>query len=112
MSEGRLSGCASGVQRYESGSAILLSAADWLSLAAAPAFAFMGLLTGVLGSGGSDMLCSTALDALPLNGMVLMYALMSAFHLSPWLKLISSRVQLYVAAEDDCVMGATAKRSR
>jgi hypothetical protein len=49
------------------------------------------LLTGVLGSGRADMLCSPAHDASPLNGMVWMYVLMSAFHSAPWLKLISSR---------------------
>jgi hypothetical protein len=59
--------------------------ADWLSLAAAPSFALMALLTGVL---GGDMLCSAAS---PLSGMVPMYALMSAFHSAPWLKLIASR---------------------
>jgi len=48
-------------------------------------------LTGVLGAGAPDMLCSAAQQALPLNGMVLMYLLMSAFHLAPWLKLISGR---------------------
>jgi hypothetical protein len=51
----------------------------------------MALLTGVLGSGRADMLCSAAHDASPLNGMVWMYVLMSAFHSAPWLKLISSR---------------------
>ncbi|APO73640.1 hypothetical protein AM571_CH00795 [Rhizobium etli 8C-3] len=64
-------------------------AADWLSLAAAPTFAVMALLTAV--SGGSDMICSTASHTSPLTGMIPMYFLMSAFHLSPWLKLISSR---------------------
>jgi hypothetical protein len=68
-----------------------LGAADWLSLAAAPTFAIMGLLTGVLGGGPTDMLCSAAQDASPLTGMVSMYLLMSAFHSAPWLKLISSR---------------------
>ena len=62
-------------------------AADWVCLAAAPTFAIMALLTGVLG-GPQDMLCAAAS---PLNGMVPMYLLMSAFHSSPWLKLISSR---------------------
>ena len=57
----------------------------------APTFAIMALLTGVLGSGRADMLCSPAHDASPLNGMVWMYVLMSAFHSAPWLKLISSR---------------------
>jgi hypothetical protein len=66
-------------------------AADWLYLAAAPTFAIMALLTGVLGGSSPDMLCSPMQDASPLGGMVPMYLLMSAFHLPPWLKLISSR---------------------
>lgn len=64
-------------------------AAEWLSLAAAPTFAIMALLTGVLGEGASAILCSH--DASPLSGMAAMYGLMSAFHLTPWLKLISGR---------------------
>ena len=68
-----------------------LSAAGWVCLAAAPTFAIMALLTGVLGGGPQDMLCATAQDGSPLSGMVPMYILMSAFHSAPWLKLISSR---------------------
>jgi hypothetical protein len=64
------------------------SAANGLHLAAAPTFATMALLTGLLGS--ADALCSTA-TASPLGGMVPMYLLMSAFHLAPWLKLIAGR---------------------
>ena len=71
--------------------AAALGAAGWLGLAAAPTFAVMALLTGVLGSGRADMICSAAHDASPLSGMVPMYVLMSAFHSAPWLKLISSR---------------------
>jgi hypothetical protein len=71
--------------------AAALGAADWLHLAAAPTFATMALLTGVLGGGQSDMLCSASQDAWPLSGMVPMYVLMSAFHSAVWLKLISSR---------------------
>lgn len=67
------------------------NADSWLSLAAAPTFATMALLTGVLGGGPQDMLCSAARDHLPLTGMVPMYLLMSAFHLTPWLKLLSNR---------------------
>ena len=63
---------------------------DELSLAAAPTFAIMALLTHAFG-GMPDMLCSAAQDASPLSGMVPMYLLMSAFHLSPWLTLISGR---------------------
>jgi hypothetical protein len=76
--------------RAQGGNAIGRAAADWLSLAAAPTFAIMALLTHALG-GMPDMLCSAAQGASPLGGMVPMYLLMSAFHLSPWLKLTSRR---------------------
>ena len=45
-------------------------AADCLSLAAAPTFAVMALLTAVLGGGPLAMLCSAAPEASPLTGMV------------------------------------------
>jgi hypothetical protein len=64
-------------------------AAGWLGLAAAPTYAVMALLTGV--TGGENMMCLAAHGASPLSGMVPMYMLMSAFHLAPWLKLISRR---------------------
>jgi hypothetical protein len=64
--------------------------AQWLSLAAAPTFAAMALLTGFAGGGPMDVLC-TAGHGSPLNGMVPMYLLMSALHSTPWLKLISTR---------------------
>jgi len=73
------------------GHAPALGAAGWLSLAAAPTFAIMALLTGTFG-GGADMLCSAMSNASPLAGMVPMYVLMSAFHLGPWLKLVSTRM--------------------
>ena len=76
---------------YEGGSAAALGAADWLCLAAAPTFAIMALLRGVLGGGPPDMVCPAAHDASLLSGMVAMYLLMSAFHSTPWLKLVSSR---------------------
>src|SRR5262245_60861011 len=47
-----------------------LGAGDWLCLAAAPTFAIMALLTGVLGGGPQDMLCAAAS---PLSGMIPMY---------------------------------------
>ena len=71
-----------------SGVTTKMSAADWLSLAAAPTFAAMALLTGVVG-GAPDMLCSQGTS--PFAGMVPMYLLMSAFHLGSWLKLIARR---------------------
>ena len=73
-----------------SGRLAAFGAADWLCLAAAPTFAIMALLTGVLG-GRVDMFCSAAQDTSTLSGMVPMYLLMSAFHAAPWLKLVSGR---------------------
>jgi len=67
-------------------------AAEWLSLAAAPTFAIMALLTGILGEGAPAILC--AHDASPLGGMAAMYGLMSVFHVTPWLKLISGRYRM------------------
>jgi hypothetical protein len=64
---------------------------QWLSLAAAPTFAIMALVTGVHGGGPHDVLCAAAQDASPLDGMVGMYLLMSVFHSAPWLKLIVGR---------------------
>ncbi len=48
MSEADTGASACGAIRYESGNMAALGAADWLSLAAAPTFAIMALLTGVL----------------------------------------------------------------
>ena len=72
----------------DNGNAAVIGAANFLYLAAAPTFAIMALLTAVVGGGSLDALCS---GASPLSGMVPMYLLMSAFHLAPWLKLISHR---------------------
>ncbi len=58
---------------------VRLSADRLLSFAAAPTFAVMAYLTAIHGGG------------MPDHGMCLMYWLMSAFHLGPWLKLISRR---------------------
>jgi hypothetical protein len=72
-----------------SGDAAALGTAGWLGLAAAPTFAVMAVLSGL--SGGADMMCPAAHGVSVLSGMVPMYVLMSAFHLAPWLKLISRR---------------------
>lgn len=64
------------------------SAANRLAFAASPIFAIMALLTGVVGGGPAEMLCS-ATHELPLSGMATMYLLMSAFHAPPWLRLLS-----------------------
>ncbi|MER9137975.1 hypothetical protein NKI20_17020 [Mesorhizobium sp. M0830] len=64
-----------------------LGIADWLCLTAAPTFAVMALLTCIF-SGDAAMLCT---GSSPLTGMAPMYLLMSAFHLAPWLRVISGR---------------------
>jgi hypothetical protein len=71
-----------------------IGAAGWLSLAAAPTFAIMALMTAVLGGGAPEALCSSAS---PLGGMVPMYLLMSVFHSAPWLKLIAGRTSISAA---------------
>ena len=81
---------AAGHEAARRGDAAALGAAGWLGLAAAPTFAVMALLSCVTG-GDADMMCSAAHAVSPLSGMVPMYVLMSAFHLAPWLKLISRR---------------------
>jgi len=64
-------------------------AAGWLALAAAPTFALMAWTAA---RNASPMpLCSMAPGILPIDGMTAMYLLMSLFHLSPWLKLVSGR---------------------
>jgi len=64
-------------------------AADFLSLAAAPSFAIMALLT--FDRAAPDLLCSAAHNGPSLSGMTAMYMLMCAFHTAPWLKLIIRR---------------------
>ncbi len=64
--------------------------ADWLALAATPTFAVMALVTGLLEAKAGAVLCGP-IPASPLGGMVVMYLLMSGFHLGPWLRLLSER---------------------
>jgi hypothetical protein len=59
----------------------------WLAFAASPTFALMAWIAA---NDASPMaFCSSSF--LPLDGMTVMYLLMSLFHLSPWLKLVSSQ---------------------
>jgi hypothetical protein len=87
------------------------SADDWLSLAAAPTFAIMALLAGIHGGGMPDMLCSAAQDASPLTGMAPMYLLMSAFHLGPWLRLLSGLKLMRERLDRECRSRSTASRT-
>jgi hypothetical protein len=70
------------------GSGVARIAADWLGLAAAPAFATMALMTVCLG-GGAEPLCSAPGHGALMGGMAPMYLLMSAVHSAPWLRLIA-----------------------
>jgi hypothetical protein len=72
------------------GAAIARVAADWLSLAAAPTFAMMALITAAPG-GGMEPLCSAMQQGSLMSGMGLMYLLMGAFHSAPWVRLIAGR---------------------
>ncbi len=67
---------------------ILPGMARWLSLAAAPVFAVMAVLSA--SEPAAEMICSMSgmqmQGASVFSGMVLMYVLMSLFHIGPWLK--------------------------
>ena len=77
----------SGTPRAKEGKVGPLGATQCLNLAAAPIFAVMALGTGFLGGDPANMNCS---GASPLNSMAVMYVMMSAIHLAPWLKLIAN----------------------
>jgi hypothetical protein len=72
------------------GAGVARVAADWLGLAAAPAFATMALMTAAFG-GGMEPLCSASGPGALMSGMVPMYLMMSAVHVGPWLRLIAGR---------------------
>lgn len=80
-------------RKYAGGSANRSNAgrfglSDCLHLAATPTFALMALLTAVSG-GAHSMTCMAMAGSSPLEGMGLMYLLMSVFHAAPWLRLVS-----------------------
>ena len=72
------------------GQAVAPRLAYCLSLAAAPTFAAMAIVTGFSGT-DAGMICGAMPGASPLGGMTAMYLLMSAFHTAPWLKRIARR---------------------
>jgi hypothetical protein len=76
------------IGRGNHGSGVARVAADWLGLAAAPAFVTMALMTVCLG-GGAEPLCLASGHGALMSGMAPMYFMMGAFHLAPWLGLIA-----------------------
>ena len=90
MTDTHPAGSTDGAACDDEGAAAARSVAEWLCLAATPTFAAMAVLTVVLGGAPVDALCAAGHGS-PLDGMVPMYLLMSAFHSSPWLKLIPGR---------------------
>ena len=61
----------------------------WLTFAASPTFALMAWIA--VNDAPPMAFCSMGSSFLPLDGMTVMYLLMSLFHLPPWLKLASSQ---------------------
>lgn len=73
-------------------------AAGGLCLAAAPTFALMALVS-YLSSGELGMQCTAMSGTSSMSGMTVMYALMGAFHLTPWLRLASAGI---ASASEGC----------
>ena len=62
-------------------------AGTWLAFAASPTFA---LMAGISAAAAPVMsMCSSMSGGFSVDSMALMYALMSLFHVSPWLRLAS-----------------------
>ena len=59
-----------------------------LRFAAAPTFLLMGAISAFSAPG--MIICTATMPWSPIGDMALMYLLMGAFHLSPWLKLLST----------------------
>jgi hypothetical protein len=71
--------------------ALARGAAGAICLAAAPTFAVMALLSCLPGGNPYEPVCSVMRHVTPMQGMAWMYLLMSAFHLPPWLRLLTAR---------------------
>jgi hypothetical protein len=91
MTEAYPANATGGASCDDGGAAAAHRIAKGLGLAAAPTFAIMALLAGVLDDGKMAMMCSTAPAPSLLGGMLPMYLLMSAFHSAAWLKLVAGR---------------------
>ncbi len=65
------------------------SATRRLALAAAPTFATMAVVAGVVQTGTPGPICTTSHAGPWLVGMVPMYLLMSLFHAAPWWRVVA-----------------------
>jgi hypothetical protein len=63
-------------------------AAGWIGLATAPTFALMAWIAAADTS--RIAICASTSGMPPIDGMAWMYMLMSFFHMSPWLNIISN----------------------
>ena len=97
-----------GRRRFESvaadvaeASSLLGASGRSLALAAAPVFAAMAVYTAMQEAGMPASICLRANGASPLLGMFPMYALMSAVHAGPWLRLFARRKAVHDPATCD-----------
>ncbi|MFC4234244.1 hypothetical protein ACFOY8_03295 [Thalassospira xianhensis] len=81
-----------GMASEDGGYTAILRMLRWFPFAASPVFALMALATGS-DAGRSNIICLTTDDTSYFNDMVVMYLLMSFFHLPPWLKVLSGGTQ-------------------
>jgi hypothetical protein len=82
---------------------------EWLNLSAAPIFAAMALVSAAIAGGPTDALCAPT-RGWPIDGMVVMYLLMCALHVTPWLKRLSERRPVEnhsVEEESECSLRQT-----
>jgi len=63
---------------------------EWFNLSVAPIFAAMALVSAATAGGPTGALCGPA-RGWPIDGMVVMYLLMCALHVTPWLKRLGER---------------------
>ena len=88
-------------------------AGGWLHFAAAPAFAAMALVTGVMGAAPARVLCQTMGHGwLSPDGMSFMYLLMAVFHAAPWWQWMVRRTRDHKRAKRRCAPRTEAIESR
>lgn len=82
-----------GMTSEDGGYTAILRMVRWLPFAASPVFVLMACIIGISEAGKPDIICLATDDTSYFNDMVMMYLLMSFFHLPPWLKAISGGTQ-------------------